>query len=157
MIQELEGVFRGSGWNVIKLIWGSDWDRLLAKDESGLLVRRMHECVDGEYQNYKARGGAYVRAEFFGKYPELLELVADLSDDQLARLPRGGHDPVKVYNAYKRAFEHRGQPTVILAKTVKGYGMGEAGERPQHDAPAEEDERAGTVEAETALRYSDSG
>jgi pyruvate dehydrogenase E1 component len=128
VIQELEGVFRGAGWNVIKLIWGSEWDRLLAKDTTGLLVRRMHECVDGEYQNYKARGGAYVRQEFFGKYPELLELVSNLTDDQLSRLPRGGHDPVKVYNAYKRASEHTGQPTVVLAKTVKGYGMGEAGE-----------------------------
>ncbi|MCC7153440.1 MAG: pyruvate dehydrogenase (acetyl-transferring), homodimeric type [Bryobacterales bacterium] len=128
VIQELEGAFRGCGWNVIKLIWGSDWDPLFAKDRGGLLVRRMHECVDGEYQSYKARGGAYVRQEFFGKYPELLELVEDLTDVQLARLARGGHDPVKVYNAYKRAFEHTGQPTVILAKTVKGYGMGEAGE-----------------------------
>jgi len=128
VIQELEGVFRGSGWNVIKLLWGSEWDRLLAKDKSGLLIRRMHECVDGEYQNFKARGGAYVRQEFFGKYPELLELVADMTDENLARLPRGGHDPVKVYNAYLRAVEHTGQPTVILAKTVKGYGMGEAGE-----------------------------
>ncbi len=128
IIQELEGVYRGAGWNVIKVIWGSGWDRLLEKDKSGLLIRRMHECVDGEYQNYKAKGGAYVRQEFFGKYPELRELVADMTDEQLANLPRGGHDPVKVYNAYKRAFEHKGSPTLILAKTVKGYGMGEAGE-----------------------------
>ncbi len=128
IIQELEGFFRGAQWNVIKLVWGSDWDRLLAKDKTGLLVRRMHECVDGEFQNFKARGGAYVRAEFFGKYPELLDLVSDLTDDQLFMLRRGGHDPLKVYNAYKRAFEHTGGPTVILAKTVKGYGMGEAGE-----------------------------
>jgi len=128
IIQELESLYRGAGWNVIKLIWGSDWDRLLAKDKSGLLIRRMHECVDGEFQNFKARGGAYVRKEFFGKYPELLKLVEDMTDDELARLKRGGHDPVKVYNAYKRAVEHTGQPTVILAKTVKGYGMGEAGE-----------------------------
>jgi len=128
IIQELEGVYRGAGWNVIKVIWGSGWDPLLERDKSGLLIRRMHECVDGEYQNYKAKGGAYVRQEFFGKYPELLELVSDMTDEQLANLPRGGHDPVKVYNAYKRAFEHKGAPTVILAKTVKGYGMGEAGE-----------------------------
>ncbi|GIU76205.1 MAG: pyruvate dehydrogenase E1 component [Bryobacteraceae bacterium] len=128
IIQELEAWFRGARWNVIKVIWGSAWDRLLQKDKTGLLVRRMQECVDGEYQNFKARGGAYVRQEFFGKYPELLELVADMSDDELANLPRGGHDPVKVYNAYKRAFEHTGSPTVILAKTVKGYGLGEAAE-----------------------------
>lgn len=128
IIQELEAWFRGARWNVIKVIWGGGWDRLLEKDKTGLLVRRMQECVDGEYQNYKARGGAYVRQEFFGKYPELLELVADMSDDELANLPRGGHDPVKVYNAYKRAFEHAGSPTVILAKTVKGYGLGEAAE-----------------------------
>ncbi|MEZ5402549.1 MAG: pyruvate dehydrogenase (acetyl-transferring), homodimeric type [Bryobacteraceae bacterium] len=128
IIQELEGIFRGAGWNVIKLLWGDDWDRLLAKDKSGLLMRRMQECVDGEYQNFKAKGGAYVRKEFFGKYPELLDLVADLTDEQLARLRRGGHDPQKVYNAYKRAVETKGQPTVILAKTVKGYGLGEAGE-----------------------------
>ncbi|MGQ9917903.1 MAG: pyruvate dehydrogenase (acetyl-transferring), homodimeric type [Bryobacteraceae bacterium] len=128
IIQELEAWFRGARWNVIKVIWGSGWDRLLAKDKTGLLVRRMHECVDGDYQNYKARGGAYVRQEFFGKYPELLELVADMTDEELANLPRGGHDPVKVYNAYKRAFEHTGSPTVILAKTVKGYGLGEAAE-----------------------------
>jgi pyruvate dehydrogenase E1 component len=128
IIQELEGLFRGAGWNVIKVLWGGGWDRLLQKDKSGLLIRRMHECVDGEYQNFKARGGAYVRQEFFGKYPELLKLVADMTDDELANLPRGGHDPVKVYNAYKRACEHRGSPTVIIAKTVKGYGLGEAGE-----------------------------
>ena len=128
IIQELEGVFRGAGWNVIKVVWGSDWDQLLARDKSGLLVRRMHECVDGEYQSFKARGGAYIRQEFFGKYPELLELVKDYSDDDLHRLRRGGHDPVKVYNAYRKAFQHTGSPTLILAKTIKGYGMGEAGE-----------------------------
>lgn len=128
IIQELEGIFRGAGWNVIKLIWGTDWDRLLEKDKTGLLVKRMGECVDGEFQNFKVRGGAYIRKEFFGKYPELLDLVADMSDDELARLRRGGHDPVKIYNAYLRAVEHKGGPTVILAKTVKGYGLGEAGE-----------------------------
>lgn len=128
IVQELEGVFRGSGWNVIKVLWGGDWDDLLARDTSGLLLKRMEECVDGEYQNFKARGGAYTRKEFFGKYPELLKLVEDKSDEEIAKLRRGGHDPVKVYNAYKRATEHKGQPTVILAKTVKGYGLGEAGE-----------------------------
>ncbi len=128
IIRELEGIFRGAGWNVIKVLWGGDYDELFARDTSGLLLKRMEECVDGEYQNYKARGGAYVRKEFFGKYPELEKLVEDYSDEQLANLRRGGHDPVKVYNAFKRAKEHRGQPTVILAHTVKGYGLGEAGE-----------------------------
>jgi pyruvate dehydrogenase E1 component len=124
IIDELEGIFRGAGWNVIKVIWGSDWDALFERDHKGLLLKRMEECVDGEYQAFKAKGGAYLRQEFFGKYPELLELVSDMTDEQLARLHRGGHDPVKIYNAYKRAVEYRGGPTVILAKTVKGYGMG---------------------------------
>ncbi len=124
IIDELEGVFRGAGWNVIKVIWGSDWDALFERDHTGLLLKRMEECVDGDFQAYKAKGGAYLRANFFGKYPELLELVKDMSDEQLARLHRGGHDPLKIYNAYKRALEHKGGPTVILAKTVKGYGFG---------------------------------
>ncbi len=128
VIQELEGLFRGAGWNVIKVIWGGDWDELFARDGSGLLLKRMEECVDGEYQNYKARGGAYTRKEFFGKYPELLKLVEDKTDQQIAMFRRGGHDPLKVYNALKRATEHKGRPTVILFKTVKGYGLGEAGE-----------------------------
>jgi pyruvate dehydrogenase E1 component len=128
VIQELEAVFAGSGWNVIKVIWGGDWDLLLERDKTGLLVKRMNECPDGDYQTYAARDGAYIRKDFFGKYPELLELVADLSDEQLLKLRRGGHDPEKVYNAYKRACEHTGSPTVILAKTIKGYGLGEAGE-----------------------------
>lgn len=128
IIQELEGAFRGAGWNVIKVIWGSYWDPLLAKDTKGLLQKRMMECVDGEYQNFKARDGAYVREHFFGKYPELLEMVANMSDDDIWRLNRGGHDPYKVYAAYAAAVKHTGQPTVILAKTIKGYGMGEAGE-----------------------------
>jgi len=128
IIQELEGVFRGAGWNVIKVVWGRRWDRLLAKDKSGLLLKRMEEVVDGEYQTYKARDGAYVRQHFFGKYPELLELVADMSDDEIWHLNRGGHDPFKVFAAYSAASKNNGQPTVILAKTVKGYGMGEAGE-----------------------------
>lgn len=128
IIQELEGVFRGAGWNVIKVIWGGKWDRLLAKDKSGLLLKRMEEVVDGEYQTYKSRDGAYVRKHFFGKYPELLALVADMSDDEIWRLNRGGHDPHKVFAAYAAAVKHKGQPTVILAKTVKGYGMGSSGE-----------------------------
>jgi pyruvate dehydrogenase E1 component len=124
IIDELEGMFRGAGWNVIKVVWGSDWDELFQRDHKGLLLKRMEECVDGDYQAFKAKGGAYLRKEFFGKYPELLELVADKTDEQLARLHRGGHDPIKIYNAYKRALEHKGGPTVILAKTVKGYGLG---------------------------------
>jgi pyruvate dehydrogenase E1 component len=128
IVQELEGVFRGAGWNVIKVLWGSGWDALLAKDASGKLRQRMEECVDGEYQDFKSKNGAYVREHFFGKYPETVELVKDWSDDQIWALRRGGHDPVKVYAAYAAAVKHVGQPTVILAKTVKGYGMGEAGE-----------------------------
>ena len=128
IIQELEGDFRGAGWNVIKVIWGSYWDPLLARDTKGLLQQRMMECVDGEYQTFKSRDGAYVRKHFFGKYPELLEMVANMSDDDIWRLNRGGHDPHKVYAAYAEAAKHTGQPTVILAKTIKGYGMGEAGE-----------------------------
>jgi pyruvate dehydrogenase E1 component len=124
IIDELEGHFRGAGWNVIKVIWGSDWDALFERDHTGLLLRRMEECVDGDFQTFKAKDGAYLREHFFGKYPELLELVRDLTDEQLERLHRGGHDPAKIYNAYKRAMEHKGGPTVILAKTVKGYGMG---------------------------------
>ena len=128
IIQELEGDFCGAGWNVIKVIWGSYWDPLLAKDTKGLLQQRMMECVDGEYQTFKSRDGSYVRKHFFGKYPELLEMVANMSDDDIWRLNRGGHDPHKVYAAYAAAVKHTGQPTVILAKTIKGYGMGEAGE-----------------------------
>ena len=126
IIDELEGGFRGAGWNVIKVIWGSDWDELFRKDTTGMLLKRMDECVDGDFQNFKAKDGAYLRANFFGKYPELLALVADRTDEQLGLLHRGGHDPLKIYNAYKRAMEHKGGPTVILAKTVKGYGLGSA-------------------------------
>ena len=142
IIQELEGVFRGAGWNVIKVIWGGRWDRLLAKDKSGLLLKRMEESVDGDYQTYKARDGAYVRKNFFGKYPELLELVADMTDDEIWRLNRGGHDPRKVFAAYVEASKHQGQPTVILAKTVKGYGMGASGEaqNPTHQQKKMDDE-----------------
>ncbi|MBE1287758.1 MAG: pyruvate dehydrogenase (acetyl-transferring), homodimeric type [Alteromonadaceae bacterium] len=128
IIQELEGTFRGAGWEVIKVIWGRYWDPLLARDTSGKLLDLMNETVDGEYQNCKANGGAYTREHFFGKYPELKEMVANMSDDDIWRLNRGGHDPVKVYAAYKKASETQGRPQVILAKTVKGYGLGAAGE-----------------------------
>lgn len=128
IIQELEAAFRGAGWNCIKVIWGSDWDPLLARDRSGALVQRMNDVLDGEMQKYTVEDGAYIREHFFGKYPEALKLVENMSDDQLAKLKRGGHDPEKVYAAYKAAVDFRGAPTVILAATVKGYGLGEAGE-----------------------------
>jgi pyruvate dehydrogenase E1 component len=128
IIQELEADYRGSGWNVIKLIWGSYWDSLIARDTSGMLLKLMDETVDGEYQTYKAKDGAYVREHFFGKYPETRDMVSNMSDDDVWRLNRGGHDPYKVYAAYSAAVKHTGQPTVILAKTIKGYGMGSAGE-----------------------------
>ncbi|AMY11443.1 Pyruvate dehydrogenase E1 component [Luteitalea pratensis] len=128
IIQELEGAFRGAGWNVIKVIWGSEWDDLLERDKTGLLSRRMAEIVDGEYQRLSVSNGAYLREKFFGKYPELLELVKHLSDDQLKKLKLGGHDPEKVYAAYKAATETKGVPTVVLARTIKGYGLGESGE-----------------------------
>jgi pyruvate dehydrogenase E1 component len=128
IIQELEGNFRGAGWNVIKVVWGRLWDPLFANDTAGLMQLRMNEVVDGEYQNYKAKGGAYTREHFFGAHPELLAMVERLSDDDIMRLNRGGHDPFKVYAAYHEAVHHKGEPTVILAKTVKGYGMGDAGE-----------------------------
>ena len=128
IIQELEAAFGGAGWNVIKVIWGSRWDALLAKDHDGLLQRVMEECVDGEYQNFKSKGGDYVRKHFFGRYPETHEMVANMSDENIWRLNRGGHDAIKVYSAYKNALNHKGGPTVILAKTVKGFGMGSAGE-----------------------------
>ena len=128
VIQELEAAFLGAGWNVIKVLWGSRWDPLLARDNKGLLRRVMEECVDGEYQNFKAKGGAYTREHFFGKYPELKAMVANMSDEEIWRLNRGGHDPRKVYAAYAAAMTHKGQPTVILAKTVKGFGLGKGGE-----------------------------
>jgi pyruvate dehydrogenase E1 component len=128
IIQELEAAFRGAGWNVVKVIWGDDWDPLLARDETGLLVRRMEELVDGESQRYTVSSGEFIREDFFGRYPELLELVKGYSDEQIRKLRRGGHDPEKVYAAYKAAVAHRGAPTVILAQTIKGYGLGEAGE-----------------------------
>jgi len=128
IIQELEAAFLGAGWNVIKVLWGSRWDPLLSKDNLGLLRRVMEESVDGEYQNFKAKGGAYTRESFFGKFPELRAMVANMSDEEIWRLNRGGHDPRKVFAAYAAAMQHKGQPTVILAKTVKGFGMGKAGE-----------------------------
>lgn len=142
IIQELEGVFRGGGWNVIKLLWGSYWDPLLARDTDGILRKLMMETVDGEYQNCKAFGGAYTRANFFGKYPQTAAMVANLSDDDIWRLNRGGHDPHKVYAAYDVAVKTKGMPTVVLAKTVKGYGMGSAGEslNPTHQTKKLDDD-----------------
>jgi pyruvate dehydrogenase E1 component len=128
IIQELEGLFRGAGWNVIKVVWGGRWDPLLAHDKDGWLQKRMEECLDGDYQAYKANDGSYVRQHFFNRYPELKKLVDNLSDDEIWRLNRGGHDPQKVYAAYAQAVAHTGSPTVVLAKTIKGYGMGAAGE-----------------------------
>ncbi len=128
IIQELEAIFRGAQWNVIKVIWGSDWDPILKKDKDGILAKRMGEVVDGQYQKYSVEGGAYLRKDFFGADPRLLEMVKDIPDDKLRALKRGGHDPLKVYAAYKAAFAHKGGPTVILAKTIKGYGLGESGE-----------------------------
>jgi pyruvate dehydrogenase E1 component len=127
IVNELEAAFRGAGWNVVKVLWGSNWDRLFERDKTGTLLKRMEEAVDGEYQSFRTKDGAFLREKFFGKYPELRELVADMTDDQLWALRRGGHDSIKVYNAYKRAFDHKGQPTVILAKTIKGYGLGPSG------------------------------
>jgi pyruvate dehydrogenase E1 component len=128
IIQELEAAFRGAGWNVIKALWGREWDPLLAKDRDGLLVKRMGEIVDGQYQKYAVEPGAYVREHFWGADPRLLDMVQHLSDEQLKKLTLGGHDPIKVYSAYNAAVRHTGQPSVILARTIKGYGIGEAGE-----------------------------
>ncbi|MEL6291344.1 MAG: pyruvate dehydrogenase (acetyl-transferring), homodimeric type, partial [Pseudomonadota bacterium] len=128
IVQELEGNFRGCGWNVIKVLWGSGWDELFARDTTGRLRQLMEECVDGEYQDFKSKNGAFVREKFFGRYPETAAMVADWSDEKIFALTRGGHDPLKVYAAYKAAVDHEGQPTLILPKTVKGYGMGDAGE-----------------------------
>jgi pyruvate dehydrogenase E1 component len=128
IIQELEAAFRGAGWNVIKVVWGSDWDQLLDDDHDGKLVRRMGEVVDGQYQKYSVESGAYIRDHFFGVDPDLQAMVAQFSDEMLQKMRRGGHDPEKVYAAYHAAVNHKGSPTVILAKTVKGYGLGEAGE-----------------------------
>jgi pyruvate dehydrogenase E1 component len=157
IIQELEGIFKGAGWNVIKVIWGSRWDPLLAADSSGRLVQLMNECVDGDYQTFKSRDGKYVRDEFFGRYPETRAMVEDWSDDAIWNLQRGGHDSIKVYAAYKAAFEHRGAPTVVLAKTIKGYGMGEAGEAQNiaHQAKKMEVEAMRTFRDRFSLPISD--
>jgi pyruvate dehydrogenase E1 component len=157
IIQELEGVFKGAGWNVIKVIWGSRWDPLLAGDSSGRLVQLMNECVDGDYQTFKSRDGKYVRDEFFGRYPETKAMVEDWSDDEIFALQRGGHDPIKVYAAYKVASEYRGAPTVVLAKTIKGYGMGEAGEAQNiaHQAKKMEVEAMRTFRDRFSLPISD--
>src|SRR5208283_1099659 len=128
IIQELEAIFRGAGWNVIKVIWGSDWDSLIRGDRDGLLVRRLGEISDGQYQKYFVESGAYFRQNLFGTDPRLLKMVEHLSDEQLARMRLGGHDPIKVHAAYRAAVDHVGSPTIILAKTIKGYGLGEAGE-----------------------------
>ncbi len=157
IVQELEGVFKGAGWNVIKVIWGSRWDPLLAADQSGRLVQLMTECVDGDYQTFKSRDGKYVRDAFFGRYSETAAMVEGWTDDEIWALQRGGHDSLKVYAAYKAAFEHRGQPTVVLAKTIKGYGMGEAGEAQNiaHQAKKMEVEAMRTFRDRFALPISD--
>ena len=128
IIQELEAIFRGAGWNVVKVLWGCDWDPLFARDHDGILANRLGEVVDGQFQKYAVESGAYFREHLFGTDPRLLEMARHLSDDQLKRLRLGGHDPVKVFNAYRVAVETKGQPTVVLARTIKGYGLGEAGE-----------------------------
>ena len=128
IVQELEGLFAGAGWNVIKLLWGSDWDPLFARDDDGVLLKRLHETVDGEFQTYAATDGRFNREHFFNKYPELQALISEMSDEDIDRLRRGGHDPVKIYAAYHAASRHKGQPTVIIAKTKKGYGMGHWGQ-----------------------------
>jgi pyruvate dehydrogenase E1 component len=141
IIQELEAIFRGAGWNVIKCIWGSDWDSLIRADRDGLLVRRMGEISDGQYQKYFVESGAYFRQNLFGTDPRLLKMVEHLSDEQLARMRLGGHDPIKVHAAYRAAVDHKGSPTIILAKTIKGYGSGRGWRRQEHYPPAEKTER----------------
>jgi pyruvate dehydrogenase E1 component len=157
IIQELEAAFRGAGWNVIKVLWGREWDALIAKDRDGLLVKRMGEIVDGQYQKYAVESGAYVRQHFWGGDPRLLDMVKHLSDDQLKKLTLGGHDSVKVYNAYKVAVEHKGSPTVILARTIKGYGLGEAGEGKNitHQQKKMNDEELRAFRARFAIPISD--
>ncbi len=155
IIQELEAAFLGAGWNVIKVLWGSRWDPLLERDHQGLLKRLMEECVDGEYQNFKSKGGAYTREHFFGKYPELKEMVANMSDEEIWHLNRGGHDPQKVYAAYASAVANEGAPTVILAKTVKGFGMGKAGEGLNVHASAEKAQRRCAQGSARPLQHSD--
>ena len=157
VIQELEAAFRGAGWYVIKVLWGEDWDPLLARDTNGLLQKRMAEVVDGEWQTYVTKDGAYFRKNFFGKYPELLDLVAHLSDEQLLRLRRGGHDPKKVYNAYKAAVENIGSPTADPGPHHQRLRLGRSRRRPQHHPPAEEAERGGDRAFPLALRDPHSG
>ena len=155
IITELETHFRGAGWNVIKVVWGGSWDDLLARDTTGLLIKRMNECVDGEYQNFKAKGGAYTRKEFFGKYPELLKLVEHLSDEEIGALRRGGHDPLKVYNAYKRA---RGAYRIAHrdpGQDRQGIRAGRSRRRPQRHASAEKAERRRNALLPPALRHPD--
>ncbi len=155
IIQELEGIFRGAGWNVIKVIWGDTWDPLLAKDKHGLLVKRMGEVVDGEFQKYTVMPGAYIREHFFGKYPELVQMVRGLSDEELKKLRRGGHDPEKVYAALQSGRRiPRARPTVVLAKTIKGYGLGEVGEGKQRRPQPEEAGREGAPRVPHPLRHS---
>ena len=141
IVQELEALFRGAGWNVIKTIWGREWDPLLAADAHGHLVDKMNATVDGEFQKFRVESGAYIREHFFGPDPRLRRLVAHLADEDLRRLRRGGHDPVKVYASYAAAWRHRGAPTVILAKTVKGWALGPRRRGPECDAPDQEDDR----------------
>jgi pyruvate dehydrogenase E1 component len=155
IIQELEAVFRGAGWNVIKVVWGDDWDPLLAKDHDGLLVQRMGEVLDGQYQKYSVSDGAYIRQHFFGTHPELLAMVENLTDAKLRRLRRGGHDPEKVYAAYRAAVENVGRRTVILAKTIKGLRTGRGWRGPQRHPSAEEDEREGAARVSRPLRHPD--
>jgi len=158
VVQELEGLFAGAGWNVVKLMWGSDWDPLFARDRDNVILKRLHETVDGEFQKYAATDGRFNREAFFSKYPELQQLVAHMSDEDIDRLKRGGHDPVKIYAAYYAAVNHRGRPTVILAQTKKGYGMGTAaqGKMAAHQAKKLEDDTLLAFRDRFALPLSDS-
>ena len=153
IIQELEGVFRGAGWNVIKVVWGGQWDRLFAKDKNGLLQKRMQEVVDGEYQTYKSKDGAYVREHFFGKYPELLEMVADMSDDEIWRLNRGGHDPRKVFAAYAAASQAHRPADRDPGQDGEGLRHGRSGRRPEHHPPAKENGRRGAAAIPRPLQH----
>ena len=157
IIQELEGTFRGAGWNVIKVVWGNDWDSLVEEDHDGLLAQRMMEVVDGEYQKYVVSDGDYIRSKFFGKYPELLERVKNLSDSKIEKMRRGGHDPEKVYAAYAKAIERNGKPTVVIAKTIKGYGLGEGGEGRNMTPQPEKTERRRVTRVPHSVWYSHLG
>ena len=153
MVQELEGLFRGAGWNVIKVLWGSDFDELFANDTEGILAKRASEVVDGDYQKYSVAGGAYIREHFYGVDPRLLAMVAGRSDDELWRMRLGGHDPTKVYAAYHAAVRHKGAPTVVLARTIKGYGLGEAGEGRNITHTAKETQRGRTPHVPRPVPY----